>query len=230
MLTQTPASAFASGQFNRVPVISGSNHDEFRLFLAFQYDYSGNPLTDPNYLAAVAAFFGLPQNNGVVQFLVNIAYPLSNYPPPAGVMSAPLALGALTTDFVNACPTLNANRLLSQYVSTYAYEFNDENAPLDFGLQSASFPLGAYHGAEIQYLEPPAPAGAFTAAQQQLSNTMIGYWTRFAKTGNPNSAGAPLWSSFSAMTNEFQSLVPPMPVVESNFDSSHQCSSLWNTF
>jgi len=230
VLTQTPASAFASGQFNRVPVISGSNHDEFRLFLAFQYDYSGNPLTDPNYLAAVAAFFGLPQNNGFVQFLVNIAYPLSNYPPPAGVMSAPLALGALTTDFVFACPTLNANRLLSRYVSTYAYEFNDENAPLDFGLQPASFPLGAYHGAEIQYLEPPAPAGTFTPAQQQLSNTMIGYWTQFAKTANPNSAGAPLWSSFSAMTNEFQSLVPPMPVVESNFDSSHQCSSLWNTF
>jgi para-nitrobenzyl esterase len=90
--------------------------------------------------------------------------------------------------------------------------------------------LGAYHGAEIQYLEPPAPAGAFTPAQQQLSNTMIGYWTRFARTGNPNSAGAPLWSSFSAMTNEFQSLVPPTPMVESNFDSSHQCSSLWNTF
>jgi para-nitrobenzyl esterase len=230
VLSQTPDSAFASGQFNRVPVISGSNHDEFRLFLAFQFDYSGNPLTDPNYVAAVANFFGTSQSNPFVQFLVNVAYPLSAYPPPAGVMSAPLAFGALTTDFVNACPTLNANRLLSQYVSTYAYEFNDENAPLDFGLQPASFPLGAYHGAEIQYLEPPAPAGAFTPAQQQLSNTMIGYWTRFARTGNPNSAGAPLWSSFSAMTNEFQSLVPPTPMVESNFDSSHQCSSLWNTF
>jgi para-nitrobenzyl esterase len=59
---------------------------------------------------------------------------------------------------------------------------------------------------------------------------MIGYWTRFARTGNPNSVGAPLWSSFSAMTNEFQSFVPPTPVVESTFDNSHQCSSLWNTF
>jgi para-nitrobenzyl esterase len=230
VLPQTVDSAFASGQFNRVPVISGSNHDEFRLFLAFQYDYAGNPLTDANYVAAVANFFGLPQADPFVQFLVNVAYPLSNYPPPAGVMSAPLALGALGTDFVFDCPTLNANRLLSRYVPTYAYEFNDENAPLDFGLQPASFPLGAYHGAEIQYLEPPASAGSFTPAQQQLSNTMIGYWTRFARTGNPNSVGAPLWSSFSAMTNEFQSFVPPTPVVESTFDNSHQCSSLWNTF
>jgi para-nitrobenzyl esterase len=46
VLTQTLDSAFASGQFNRVPVISGGNHDEFRLFLAFQYDYAGSPLTD----------------------------------------------------------------------------------------------------------------------------------------------------------------------------------------
>ena len=230
VLTQTPDSAFASGQFNRVPVISGSNHDEFRLFVAVGFDYAGNPLTDPNYTAAVAGLFGLPQNDQFVQFLVNFAYPLSNYPPPAGVMSAPLALSALATDFIFACPTLNANRLLSKYVSTFAYEFNDENAPLDFGLPPASFPLGAYHGAEIQYLEPPAPAGAFTAAQQQLSNTMIGYWTQFAKTANPNSAGAPLWSSFSAMTNDFQSLVPPTPVVESTFDTDHQCSLIWNTF
>jgi para-nitrobenzyl esterase len=200
------------------------------LFLAFQYDYARNPLTDSNYVAAVAAFFGLPENDPFVQFLVNVAYPLSNYPPPAGVMSAPLALGALTTDFVFACPTLNADRLLSKSVSTYAYEFNDENAPLDFGLQPASFPLGAYHGSEIQYLEPPASPGQFTNAQQQLSDRMVGYWTKFAKTGNPNSAGAPLWSPFSATTNQFQSLAPPTPMVESNFDSSHQCSSLWNTF
>jgi len=31
ILTQTPSAAFASGQFNRVPVISGGNHDEWRL-------------------------------------------------------------------------------------------------------------------------------------------------------------------------------------------------------
>ncbi len=31
LLTQTPGEAFASGQFNRVPVIHGTNHDEWRL-------------------------------------------------------------------------------------------------------------------------------------------------------------------------------------------------------
>jgi para-nitrobenzyl esterase len=230
VLTQTLDSAFASGQFNRVPVISGSTHDEYRLQVALQYDRAGNPLTDAGYLAAVAAFFALPESDPGVQFIVNVAYPLSNYPPPPGVQSAPLALGALGTDVVFACPARNAAQLLSQYVTTYAYEFNDENAPLSFGLVPASFPLGAYHGAEIQYFfnifGTPAP---FTADQQQLSNTMIGYWTQFAKTGNPNAPGAPVWSPYSAITDEFQSLVPPTPVIESNFDTDHQCSSLWNT-
>ena len=185
MLTQPPGSAFATGQFNRVPVISGSNHDEWRLFVAQGYDYMGHPLTNADYPAAVAALFGTVVANPFVQFLVNVAYPLMNYPPPPGVVSAPLALGAVGTDVFFACPARNADRLLSQCVPTYTYEFNDENAPLSFGLVPASFPLGTYHASEIQYLFNifgiPAP---FTAAQQQLSDTMIDYWTQFAQTGD----------------------------------------------
>jgi para-nitrobenzyl esterase len=53
LLTQTPAAAFASGHFNQVPVISGTNHDEYRLFVAELYDYVGNPVTNANYTTAV---------------------------------------------------------------------------------------------------------------------------------------------------------------------------------
>jgi para-nitrobenzyl esterase len=230
VLTQPPGSAFASGQFNRVPVISGSNHDEWRAFVALGYDYLGNPLTDADYPAAVAAFVGLPLADPFVGFVLDL-YPLSSFPPPPGVVSAPLALGAVGTDAVYACTGLNADQSLSQYVPTYAYEFNDANAPLNLGFVPASFPLGAYHTAEIQYLfnifGTPAP---FTADQQQPSDTMIGYWTQFAKTGDPNSPGAPAWSPFDA--GQFQSLVPPTPQVGSifGFDTDHQCSSFWSTF
>jgi para-nitrobenzyl esterase len=235
VLTQTLDSAFASGQINRVPVISGSNHDENRVGVASQYDLGPlGPLADAGYTAAVAAVFGAPESDPFVQLLVNVLYPLSNYPPqPPGFQSAPLALSALTTDICCACPTRNADLSLSRYVATFAYEFSDENAPLPFGIPPVSFPLGAYHTAEIQYLidlsgTPPA---TFTSNQQQLSDTMIAYWTQFAKTGNPNLAGAPAWSPFSASTPELQSLVPPAPVAESDseFDSYHKCSSLWDT-
>jgi len=230
VLTQPPGAAFTSGQFNHVPVISGSNHDEYRLFVALNFDYQGHPLSDADYPAATAALLG-PSGTALVQPITQVLYPLSNYPPPPGVASAPLALSAWVTDTTFSCTARNANRLLSQYVPTYAYEFNDEHAPLSFGLVPATFPFGAYHVAEIQYLfnifGAPAP---FTADQQQLSDTMIRYWTRFAKTGNPNGHSAPVWAAYNAGTDQFQSLVPPTPLVESTFDADHQCSSFWNTF
>jgi hypothetical protein len=73
--------------------------------------------------------------------------------------------------------------------------------------------------------------GPFTPAQQQLSDAMVNYWTQFAKTGNPNSIGAPKWSRYSS-GGSFESLVPPTPKPESDasFDTDHNCSSFWNTF
>jgi para-nitrobenzyl esterase len=149
LLTQTPGEALASGQFNRVPVIHGTNHDEWRLQVADEYDFGVGPLTDAEYPAAVSAlFFGQPVSSPFIQFLINTEYPLNNYPPPPGVVSAPLALGALGTDVIFACPARNADLLLSQYVPTYAYEFNDENAPPAQSLiPGLTFPLGAYHTA-----------------------------------------------------------------------------------
>jgi carboxylesterase type B len=59
---------------------------------------------------------------------------------------------------------------------------------------------------------------------------MIGYWTQFAKTLNPNSTGAPTWPQYS-LGGSIESLIAPTPDVESDssFDSDHQCSSFWNT-
>jgi len=148
------------------------------------------------------------------------------------------ALGASGTDGFFSCPARNAVRSLSRFVRTYAYEFNDENAP---PLQSAfppgklTFPLGAYHTAELQYLFGSAnffglPVAPLSPEQVQLSDAMISYWTQFAKTGDPNSFGEPVWFPYSVLTDEFQSLIPPTPVVESNFDTGHQCSTFWDTF
>ena len=40
-----------------------------------------------------------------------------------------MALGAVGTDAIFACPGVTAEDSLSAYTPTYAYEFNDENAP-----------------------------------------------------------------------------------------------------
>jgi para-nitrobenzyl esterase len=226
LLTQTIEAAFASGQFNRVPVISGTNHDEWRLFAA-NYDLSGTPiLTSAEYETAVTAQWG--SNLGP---LVLALYPYSSYP------SGGEALGASGTDGIFSCPARNAHQSLSKFVTTYAYEFNDENAPpaQSFFGGLLTFPLGAYHTAELQYLfdgldlfgGPPLP---LSQKQIQLSEAMVSYWTQFAKTGNPNSSLAPEWAPYSPAVDQFQSLIPPTPVVESNFDAAHLCSEFWDTF
>ena len=69
--------------------------------------------------------------------------------------------------------------------------------------------------------------GFFTADQIALSDTMIGYWTQFAKTLNPNSSGAPKWSKY-APGGSIESLVAPTPITES--DADHKCTLFWDTF
>ncbi|WP_207770347.1 carboxylesterase family protein [Frankia canadensis] len=43
----------------------------------------------------------------------------------------------------------------------------------------------------------PGPA---TADQRRLSDEIIGYWSRFAHTGDPNRPGARAWARFTAAT------------------------------
>jgi len=209
-------------------VISGGNHDEYRLSVATDYDLVGNPiLTSEEYDAAVNALWspGPPLPSTVIAL-----YPFASYP------FGGEALSASGTDGVFSCPARNADQLLSKFVTTYAYEFNDENAPPPQSeFPWLTFPLGAYHSADLLYLFENTNYFAFgggklSPEQVQLSDAMISYWTQFAKTGDPNSSGEPVWSPYSTLTDEFQSFIPPTPTVESNFDNNHQCSTFWDTF
>ena len=126
----------------------------------------------------ISSTLGVPAAAAAV---IAAKYPLSAYSSPA------VALGAVGTDAIFACPAVSAELSLSQYVPTYAYEFNDENAPMRF-LPNVGFPYGAYHAAELQYLftlsSTPLP-GTFTPAQQDLAAAMQRDWTTFARFGAP---------------------------------------------
>jgi para-nitrobenzyl esterase len=218
LLTETPQAAFAAGTFNKVPIIAGTNHDESRFFVAEQYDLSGNPiLTETEYEGAVTLWIG-----GFAAFVLDL-YPYASYP------SGGVALGASETDGIFACGARNADISLSQFTTTYAYEFNDESAPpLQSQILGLTFPLGAYHTAELEYLFVIGFFAEFNVAQVQLSAAMVSYWTNFAATGDPNSAATPTWSPYATNTDQFQSLIPPTPVGESTFNTDHNCDSFWN--
>jgi para-nitrobenzyl esterase len=67
-------------------------------------------------------------------------------------------------------------------------------------------------------------AGEHPAQQQQLAAIMKSYRTNFAKRGFPTSFGTPFWPHFNSVTQQIQSLVPPMPQTETNFAATHKCA------
>jgi para-nitrobenzyl esterase len=216
VLPESLGTAFATGDFNRVPIINGTNHDEWRLFVALS-ELEGNPVTAANYQSMISSTLEAPAAAAAV---IAAKYPLTAYPSPS------VALGAVGTDAIFACPALTIDESLSRFVPTFAYEFNDENAP-ELSLPPVSFPYGAAHASEIQYLMA-LPTAAFpkalSAQQQQLAAIMKGYWTNFAKRGFPSSPGTPFWPAFDTLTQKMQSLVPPAPQTETDFANEHNCA------
>ncbi len=78
----------------------------------------------------------------------------------------------------------------------YRYRF-------DRSLPSATDPagLGAYHSGEIEYVFGALDSKAgipWTAEDRALSELMQKYWTNFARNGDPNSEGLPVWPAYRA--------------------------------
>ena len=228
VLKQTPGDAFTTGEFNRVPVMTGNNHDEFRYFVAtdFNFNPAVGPVTVAKYPADVTIVFG-----STISASVQSQYPVAADAAPS---LPPLQLAAAGTDGIFVCTARRAERSLSRFVTVYAYEFNDENAPVPGPAYAAlNFPMGAYHGADVQYFfDRDGVSAPFTPEQQQLSQAMISYWTKFAKRGDPNSKEQPYWAPYNSKIDERQSFVPPTPrvVSGSEFDTFHECSSYWDVF
>jgi para-nitrobenzyl esterase len=220
VLPLQPAQAFATGRYDHVPLLQGTNHDEGRFFAALGFDALGKPLTAAQYPAVIQAAYGANAP------AVLARYPLSAYPSPD------LAYAQVFTDSVFSCPALEADNLTAGS-GVYAYEFSDPSPPNDFGL-TFSFPLGAAHSTELQYVFGKIPGlgttPPFTAAQLALSDQMISYWSRFAATGNPNTGPdggtTPHWPRFSAVRPAIQELVPDgtAPEPAAQFAAAHQCA------
>lgn len=220
VLPKAPFEAFHSGRFNHVPVIDGSNHDEFRLFTAEEFDLSSaGPLTEQEYPLVLAFIFGGREPE------VAAEYPLSEYPSPD------LAFSALMTDWVFSCQTRDTNDALTQWTPTYAYEFSDEKAP-EFLLPPVSFPYGATHASELQFLWDEFTHKhmvQLSVREHHLAGLMVGYWTLFTATGNPNGNFLPTWPTYVAsQDNLLQFASGPLKLIF-KFRHFHRCG-FWKTF
>jgi para-nitrobenzyl esterase len=211
VLPVDPMIGFTEGRAARVPVLMGSNRDEFTLFVALQY------LRVKGYTAADYPNL-LKDTFGPNADAVEAHYPLNSY------ASVPLAYSAAVTDGVFACEAGRMADVLSETEPVYAYEFNDRDAPAPDAMRQLPFPVGASHSLELRYLFDIGNAPPLNPAQQALADQMIDYWTRFVTSGSPQAPGQPDWPMFDAATGKMLSLQPDGSRVVTTFAQEHQCA------
>lgn len=210
-----------AGTQHPMPVLQGSTRDEYRLFAALSELGGAAPLT-PETLPAAITGLGLPAP--IASILAS-----GTYHPALFADNASFAFGALGTDLVFACNGLNVARRLSGHgQSVYAYEFRDRTAPEV--LPAVSFPQGAAHSAELQYLfDMPRP---LNAEQTALKHAIVRYFSRFARTGQPDVVGLPSWPAFASDTPIYLGLDVAGGegiATRLNFATEHHCDTVWSS-
>jgi para-nitrobenzyl esterase len=220
VLPQQPFLAYAAGDFPHVPIIDGSNHDEYRLFVSEDEILAGQPWSAAEYAATIEG--AAPSYAAQVE----AQYPLYQYTNPG------FATAAVGTDYAFSCGALLLDALIAQYTTLYTYELTDPNVPNVFLPYDPNMPsLGDSHAAELPYLFPAfkntllnlGPA-KFSPGQLNLAAGMRASWTSLARYGRPlNARGAP-WMPYSVSSHNFLALAAPSPTTEYNFFAFHKCS------
>jgi len=113
----------------------------------------------------------------------------------------------ITTDFMMGMHMwgLATQRNVIGTAPTYVYYFVHRPAE---PLKPCAYGCEAGHGAEIRFAfgQLDQDRRPWSAADRSLEAQMVGYWTNFAKTGNPNGVGLPSWPTFNGKNDSVMRL------------------------
>ena len=179
VLPDVTGRALEQARTMRVPLLIGSNAREMTTLRTLL----------PRFDRTVDGYRKYLQTMGLFAGAIEKLYPAST---DAAVEPA---LIDLFTDFAFSCSArLVARAMTSAGAPAWQYAFTR--------VYPSGETLGAYHGMEITYafgvVDPLLPR---TDVDARLSATMMGYWTRFAATGDPNGEGLPVWPTYRKETD-----------------------------
>ena len=168
---------YAAGKYNDLPILVGYNSDEGASF--------SPPKTPEDYLASVNERFGHFADELIKAY-------------PVGSNIVPKTARDLTRDAAFGWHAWSWARLQSETgKSKVFYYYFDQHPEVPDGSPRAGY--GAPHAMEVAYvfqnLNPKNPQT--TKTDLAISDTMSTYWVNFAKHGNPNGEGVPVWPAFS---------------------------------
>jgi para-nitrobenzyl esterase len=123
----------------------------------------------------------------------------------------------------------------------YGFDLNQPDPALFVPLRGLpDMTLGDTHTAELAYVFGIDANGPLKASpHRELSQTVIGYWTNFARSGSPNLTtaeastplheGRPYWPPYRDPNPALLSLSTPVALRSgSDFDQDHHCA-LWDS-
>src|SRR4051812_32502552 len=211
-LPENPRNAIAAGRWNKVPILMGTNRNEYRLL-----NLAAWKTTPEGYTATVQRTYGASAGDVLAR------YPLSSYSLPF------YALTSLQTDAIYACGANLIANTVAGLTPTWQYEFNDPKSPTLYGFQPTGIDMNSAHSAELAYIfDFTLGARPLTATQERLATQIKRYWAAFARTGNPNVKGLPSWPKRTPTNAQVMTLRPTGSSPGTGFVAEHQCD-FWAT-
>jgi len=175
VLTEPVAATLAAGKQANVPFIVGTNADEGTIFTMM-----GSVRTPEVYRKLIQTIF--PKH---------AAEALKLYPAETAAKVKP-ALTAMLGDLFVAHARATARDMAAVEPKTYLYHFTCTRP------WARAAGLGCYHGCDIPYVFGNVNSLLlYGRADRRLSAKMMGYWVRFARTGDPNGAGEVKWPPYT---------------------------------
>ncbi len=177
LLVEPVADAYAAGRQSHVPLLAGWNRDEGSFFVQ-------GGMTLDKFKGMAASQF----KDRADEFLK--LYPANN---DEQAMRAGIDYGSDSFIAFSTWKWMEAHRKTGQS-PVYRYHFELPSPPSKF--HPGSF---AFHSDDIEYVFgtlDTRPGSEWRPEDRKLSEEMMGYWTNFAKTGDPNGAGLPAWPKY----------------------------------
>ena len=169
LITETAESAYKAGRQPDVPLLVGSN----------SADTAGNRIRATTKDELFARF-------GESSAQARAAYD------PDGTADLATLIARANDDFGQAEPArFAANAFAANGSPVYRYRFSYVQAAMREQMRA-----GAPHGGEIAYVFgtlTARPGSTLTPEDQAVSRVAQSYWVNFARTGDPNSEGLPIW-------------------------------------